>query len=90
MDVANSNSDFLSSYKLPRWVDHSASLVEITDQLSDPPLVGFITLLLYPSTSSCFGSLGDIVLLDDMLNAPFHRRFDPFVQGLAHWNKRRG
>ncbi|KAG5611716.1 hypothetical protein H5410_022997 [Solanum commersonii] len=43
--------------------DHSTSLVEIADQLGDPSFGSFITVLLYHSASSCFGSLGDIVLL---------------------------
>ncbi|KAG5599138.1 hypothetical protein H5410_030508 [Solanum commersonii] len=29
-------------------------------------------------------------LLDDMLTAPFHHRFDLFFQGSTNWNKRRG
>ncbi|KAG5590739.1 hypothetical protein H5410_041253, partial [Solanum commersonii] len=58
---ASSSSTIFS--KFCAAVDHSTSLVEIVDQLSYCPLVGFVAVLLYFSASSCFGSLGDIVLL---------------------------
>ncbi|KAG5610348.1 hypothetical protein H5410_021629 [Solanum commersonii] len=62
--------------------NHSASLVEIANQLGDPPFGRFHRYLALSFSIYCFAEL-----LGDTLTAPFHHRFDPFFQGLTHWNK---
>ncbi|KAG5599792.1 hypothetical protein H5410_031162, partial [Solanum commersonii] len=67
--IATLNEYFQFS-KLCAAADHLALLVEIVDQLGDPPFGRFHRY--------------------DTSTAPFHCRFDPFFQGLAHWSKRLG
>ncbi|WMV25357.1 hypothetical protein MTR67_018742 [Solanum verrucosum] len=55
-------------------------------------LVYFTALLHQPSTSSCSGSLGNMVLLRGTsrrcVDCSLFCRLDSFLQGTAHWNKR--
>ncbi|WMV54761.1 hypothetical protein MTR67_048146 [Solanum verrucosum] len=54
----------------------------------------FIAYQLFPSASSCSGSLGDIVLFRETVrlraDCSFSLRPDLFLQGSVHWNFGRG
>uniref|UniRef100_M1DIH5 Uncharacterized protein n=1 Tax=Solanum tuberosum TaxID=4113 RepID=M1DIH5_SOLTU len=73
--------------------DHSATLVEIADELSDPAFNQLIAFTALPSTSSYFGSLGGTVLLRKtnrrLANCSFSHLLIHFLQGFAYWNKGR-
>uniref|UniRef100_M1D9Q5 Uncharacterized protein n=1 Tax=Solanum tuberosum TaxID=4113 RepID=M1D9Q5_SOLTU len=73
--------------------DRSATLVEITDELGDPPFNKLIAFSVLPSTFSYFGSLGGTVLLRGtnrrLAKCSFPRLLIHFLQGFMYWNKGR-
>uniref|UniRef100_M1CCK6 Uncharacterized protein n=1 Tax=Solanum tuberosum TaxID=4113 RepID=M1CCK6_SOLTU len=73
--------------------DCSATLVEITDELSDPPFGQLIAFSVLPLASSHCGSLGGTVLLRGtdrrLADCSFPRLLIHFLQGFAYWNKGR-
>uniref|UniRef100_M1DPC8 Uncharacterized protein n=1 Tax=Solanum tuberosum TaxID=4113 RepID=M1DPC8_SOLTU len=73
--------------------DCSATLVEITDELGDPPFGQLIDFSVLPLASSHFGSLGGTVLLHEtdrrLADCSFPRLLIHFLQGFAYWNERR-
>uniref|UniRef100_M1DUN9 Uncharacterized protein n=1 Tax=Solanum tuberosum TaxID=4113 RepID=M1DUN9_SOLTU len=73
--------------------DCSATLVEITDELGDPPFCQLIAFSVLPLVSSHFGSLGSTVLLRGtdrrLADCSFLRLLIHFLQGFAYWNEGR-
>uniref|UniRef100_M1DPN3 Uncharacterized protein n=1 Tax=Solanum tuberosum TaxID=4113 RepID=M1DPN3_SOLTU len=73
--------------------DCSATLVEIADELGDPPFGQLIAFSVLPLASSHSGSLGGTVLLCGtdrrLTNYSFSRLLIHFVQGFAYWNEGR-
>ncbi|KAG5610720.1 hypothetical protein H5410_022001 [Solanum commersonii] len=73
--------------------DCSATLVEISDELGDPPFGQLITFSVLPLASSHSGSLGGTVLLREtdrrLTGSSFPRLLIPFLQGFAYWNEGR-
>ncbi|KAG5606706.1 hypothetical protein H5410_028198 [Solanum commersonii] len=73
--------------------NRSATLVEIADELGDPPFNQFIAFSVLPSASSYFGSLGGTVLLHETnrrhADCSFPRLLIHFLQDFAHKNKGR-
>uniref|UniRef100_M1C4K8 Uncharacterized protein n=1 Tax=Solanum tuberosum TaxID=4113 RepID=M1C4K8_SOLTU len=73
--------------------DCSATLVEIADELSDPPYGQLIPFSVLPLASLHYGSLGGTVLLLETDRRPadcsFPRLLIHFLQGFAYWNKGR-
>uniref|UniRef100_M1D9I8 Uncharacterized protein n=1 Tax=Solanum tuberosum TaxID=4113 RepID=M1D9I8_SOLTU len=75
--------------------DHSATLVGIADQLGVLPFGVVHRRLASAFSNVVFWIIGrhstaSRNMLGHMPTSPFHCRFDPFFQGSAHWNKRRG
>uniref|UniRef100_M1DUX2 Uncharacterized protein n=1 Tax=Solanum tuberosum TaxID=4113 RepID=M1DUX2_SOLTU len=73
--------------------DYSATLVEITDELGDPPFGQLIAFNVLPLASLHSGSLGGIVLLRGTNRRPadcsFPRLLIHFLQGFTYWNEGR-
>uniref|UniRef100_M1DMV5 Uncharacterized protein n=1 Tax=Solanum tuberosum TaxID=4113 RepID=M1DMV5_SOLTU len=73
--------------------DCSATLIEIADELGDPPFGQVIAFSVLPLASSHSGSLGGTVLLrgtDRRLAVLlFPRLLIHFLQGFAYWNEGR-
>ncbi|KAG5586185.1 hypothetical protein H5410_046619 [Solanum commersonii] len=94
MSLHSNRYEDLSFSKICAAADHSASLVMIADQLSDPPFGRFHRCLGLSFNIIIFGSLGDVVQLRRTArrhaNYFFYHRFNHFLQCSAHWNKRRG
>uniref|UniRef100_M1DJH7 Uncharacterized protein n=1 Tax=Solanum tuberosum TaxID=4113 RepID=M1DJH7_SOLTU len=71
--------------------DRSAILVEITDELGDPPFNQLIAFSILPSASLYYGSLGGTVLLRGtnrrLADCFFPRLLIHFLQGFVYWNK---
>uniref|UniRef100_M1DTT2 Uncharacterized protein n=1 Tax=Solanum tuberosum TaxID=4113 RepID=M1DTT2_SOLTU len=71
----------------------SATLVEIADELGDPPFGQLISFSVLPLTSSHFGSLGGTILLRGtdrrLADCPFPRLLIHFLHGFAYWNEGR-
>uniref|UniRef100_M1DNY4 Uncharacterized protein n=1 Tax=Solanum tuberosum TaxID=4113 RepID=M1DNY4_SOLTU len=68
-------------------------LVEIADELGDPPLVQLIAFSVLPLASSHSRSLGSIVRLHEtdrrLADYSFPRLLIYFLQGFAYWNEGR-
>uniref|UniRef100_M1DZQ8 Uncharacterized protein n=1 Tax=Solanum tuberosum TaxID=4113 RepID=M1DZQ8_SOLTU len=73
--------------------DFSATLVEIADELGDPPFGQLIAFSVLPLASSRSGSLGSTVLLRGtdrrLADFSFPRLLIHFLQGFAYWNEGR-
>uniref|UniRef100_M1DSW0 'chromo' domain containing protein n=1 Tax=Solanum tuberosum TaxID=4113 RepID=M1DSW0_SOLTU len=73
--------------------DRSATIVEITDELGDPPFGHLFAFSVLPLASSHSGSLGDTVLLRGtdrrLADCSFPRLLIHFLQGFAYWNEGR-
>uniref|UniRef100_M1DVN4 Uncharacterized protein n=1 Tax=Solanum tuberosum TaxID=4113 RepID=M1DVN4_SOLTU len=73
--------------------DCSATLVEIADELGNPPFGQLITFSVLPLASSHSGSLGGTVLLCGtdrrLTDCSFPRLLIHFLQGFAYWNEGR-
>uniref|UniRef100_M1DSZ3 Uncharacterized protein n=1 Tax=Solanum tuberosum TaxID=4113 RepID=M1DSZ3_SOLTU len=73
--------------------DCLATLVEIADELGDPPFGQLIAFSVLPLASLNFGSLGGTVLLRGTDRRPadcsFPRLLFHFLQGFAYWNEGR-
>uniref|UniRef100_M1DYE7 Uncharacterized protein n=1 Tax=Solanum tuberosum TaxID=4113 RepID=M1DYE7_SOLTU len=68
--------------------DRSATLVEIADELGDPPFHQLIAFSVLPSTSSYSGSLGSAVLLRGtnrrLANCSFPHLLIHLLQGFTY------
>uniref|UniRef100_M1DQV4 Uncharacterized protein n=1 Tax=Solanum tuberosum TaxID=4113 RepID=M1DQV4_SOLTU len=68
-----------------------ATLVEIPDELGDPPFGQLIAFSVLPFASSHSGSLGGTVLLrgtnQRLADCSFPRLLIHFLQGFAYWNE---
>uniref|UniRef100_M1DZ57 Uncharacterized protein n=1 Tax=Solanum tuberosum TaxID=4113 RepID=M1DZ57_SOLTU len=73
--------------------DRSATLVEIADELGNPPLNQLIAFGVLPSVSSYSRSLGGTVLLRGtnrrLADCSFPCLLIHFLQGFVYWNKAR-
>uniref|UniRef100_M1DIN5 Uncharacterized protein n=1 Tax=Solanum tuberosum TaxID=4113 RepID=M1DIN5_SOLTU len=71
--------------------DCSESLVEIADELDDPPFSQLIACCVLPLASSHSGSLGGTVLLHGtnrrLADCFFPRLLVHFLQGFTYWNE---
>uniref|UniRef100_M1DJW1 Uncharacterized protein n=1 Tax=Solanum tuberosum TaxID=4113 RepID=M1DJW1_SOLTU len=67
----------------------SATLVEIADELGDPPFGELIAFSVLPLAYSHSGSLGGTVLLrgTDHRHCSFPRLLIHFLEGFAYWNE---
>ncbi|KAG5631875.1 hypothetical protein H5410_003592 [Solanum commersonii] len=82
-----------SQYKDCATEDCSATLVEIADELVDPPFVQLIAFSVLPLAFSHYGSLGGTVLLREndwrLTDCSFPRLLIQFLQGFVYWNEGR-
>uniref|UniRef100_M1DT69 Uncharacterized protein n=1 Tax=Solanum tuberosum TaxID=4113 RepID=M1DT69_SOLTU len=89
----SSGFGFATSFSDCAAEDCSATLVEIADELGDPPLGQLTTFSVLPLAFSHFGSLGGIVLLRGtdrrLADCSFPRLLIHFLQGFVYWNERR-
>uniref|UniRef100_M1DSP9 Uncharacterized protein n=1 Tax=Solanum tuberosum TaxID=4113 RepID=M1DSP9_SOLTU len=73
--------------------DCSATLVEIVDELDDPPFGHLIAFSVLPLASSNSTSLGGTVLLREtdqrLADCSFPHLLIHFLQGFVYWNKGR-
>uniref|UniRef100_M1DSZ5 Uncharacterized protein n=1 Tax=Solanum tuberosum TaxID=4113 RepID=M1DSZ5_SOLTU len=73
--------------------DYSATLVEIADELGNPPFGQLIAFSVLPLASSHSGSLGGTILLRGtdrrLADCSFPRLLIHFLQGFAYWNEGR-
>uniref|UniRef100_M1D7Y4 Uncharacterized protein n=1 Tax=Solanum tuberosum TaxID=4113 RepID=M1D7Y4_SOLTU len=86
-------NDTILRYEYCVAEDRSAKLVEIADELGNPPFNQLIAFSVLPSASSYSGSLGVTVLLRGtnrrLADCSFPRLSIHFLQGFAYWNKGR-
>ena len=82
-----------SIYSFHRLCYEGLFLVEIADELGDPPFGQLIAFSVFPIASSHSGSLGGTVLLRGtdrrLADCSFPRLLIHFLQGFAYWNKGR-
>uniref|UniRef100_M1D8P3 Uncharacterized protein n=1 Tax=Solanum tuberosum TaxID=4113 RepID=M1D8P3_SOLTU len=70
--------------------DCSGRLVEIADELGDPPFGQLIAFSVLPLSSSHSGSLGGTVLFRELIaDCSFSRLLIRFLQSFAYWNEGR-
>ena len=88
----NKNYSSIYNFQIFAAMNHSVTLVWIIDWLSDSPIGVVHLLLVQPSTLSCFGSLDEDIVLGETTrrcaDCSSLRRFDPFLKGSTHPNKR--